>query len=295
MKTKIEYIEPAIGSSFTIRKFSQQFLYKKPEWHMHPEYEIVYVSDGNGKRHIGTHISNYRNGDLIMLGPNLPHYGFTQEQESGHYEIVVQMRDDFLGEKFLAKEEMASVKRLFERAKTGLAFHGQTRADIGYKLLQMYKAQPFERLIGLLEVLHELATSEEVESLNAKGFMVDVAAKDEGRLQTVYQFVRANFKRQITLEEMADITHLTVPSFCRFFKEKTNKTFTQFVNEVRVRHASTLLSTRDMLITDVALESGFNNLSHFNKYFLKITGQRPTEYRGQARKVISIDATEDIG
>ena len=293
MKAKIEYIEPTVGNSFSIKKYCQQFLYRKADWHMHPEYEIVYVSDGKGQRHIGNHISSYDHGDLIMLGPNLPHFGFTQKQEHGHYEIVVQMKEDFLGETFLNKEEMAQIRHLLDRSRTGLSFHGKTRSEVGLKLLKMYKARPFDRLIGLLEVLQMLATSEESESLNASGFVLDVAAKDEDRLQNVYQFVRNNFQEQITLDEMADLTHLTVPSFCRFFKDKTKKTFTQFVNEVRVRHATTLLSSGDMLITDVAMESGFNNLSHFNKHFLKITGLRPTEYRKQARKVVTMATNED--
>ena len=293
MQPRVEYIEPAIGSSFSIKKFSQQFLYKKPEWHLHPEYEIVYVSGGKGQRHIGNHISNYEDGDLIMLGPNLPHFGFSQDQSDRHYEIVVQMKEDFLGDNLLQKDEMANIRRLLEKARAGLSFKGKTRASVGLKLLKMYKAQPFDRLIGLLEVLQELGLSDEVESLNARGFALDVEAKDEVRLQNVYQHVRSNYNRQISLEEISELAHLTVPSFCRYFKEKTNKTFTQFVNEVRIRHATTLLASGDMLITEVALASGFNNLSHFNKHFLKVTGQRPAQYRKQARKVVTLEPTEE--
>lgn len=292
MKASIEKIEPGFGSSFSIKKFSRQYLRKRPVWHMHPEFEIVYISDGEGKRHIGNHISFFKDGDLIFLGPNLPHFGFTQDQQEDHYEIVAQMREDFLGPDFMERTEMRDIKRLLERARTGLSFHGKTKMDVGRKLLKIYKAQPFQRLIGFLEVLQLMALSDEVESLQVNGLSHNVQIEDESRVQNVYALVQGNFQRNIPLEEVADVANMTVPAFCRFFKKATDKTFTQFVNEIRITNATKLLSETDMLITEVAHESGFNNLSHFNKSFLKVTGQRPTDYRRQASKVVSVGIGE---
>ena len=288
MKPTMEIIEPPIGSSFSIRKFSQQYLRKRPVWHMHPEYEIVYISDGDGKRHIGNHISYFKGGDLIFLGPNLPHFGFTQDQQHDHYEIVVQMREDFLGGEFMGLREIQQIRQLFERARTGLSFHGDTRSTVGRKLLRIYKAPPFERLIGFLEVLQELATSAEFENLNVNGLSVNVMVEDESRIQNVYQYVQGNYQDQISLEEASAVANMTVPAFCRFFKKATSKTFTQFVNELRIMNATKLLTETDMLITEVAHESGFNNLSHFNKHFLRATGQRPSEYRKQTSRTVTI-------
>ena len=288
MKPTMEIIEPAIDSSFSIKKFSQQYLRKRPVWHMHPEYEIVYISDGDGKRHIGNHISHFNNGDLIFLGPNLPHFGFTQDQQHDHYEVVAQMREDFLGKEFMNLREMRKINQLFERARTGLSFYGETKASIGRKLLKIYKAAPFDRLIGFLGVLNEMAESQEVEPLNVNGLSINVMVEDESRIQNVYQFVQGNFHEQITLDQVASVANMTVPAFCRFFKKATNQTFTQFVNELRVMNATKLLTETDMLITEVAHESGFNNLSHFNKHFLRATGQRPSEYRKQAARTVTI-------
>lgn len=292
MKPAVEVIGNTSGNAFTIKKFSQQYLRKTPVWHMHPEYEIVYISDGEGKRHIGNHISYFKKGDLILLGPNLPHFGFTQEQEMDHYEIVVQMAEDFLGPNFMSRPEIAQIRNLFERAKNGLSFYGKTKESIGLKLLKTYKAQPFKRLIGFLEILQEMATSEEYEALNVDGITLNVMIESEARVQNIYQYVQANFQSHITLQEISKIANMTEPAFCRFFKNATNKTFTQFVNELRVLNASKLLAETDMLITDVAHESGFNNLSHFNKHFLKINGSRPTQYRKQALSVVTMGLPE---
>lgn len=292
MKPVIERIEPSFGSSFRIQKFMQQFQYKEPIWHFHPEFEIVYVSNGSGKRHIGNHISYYHGGDLIMLGPNLPHFGFTQDQRKGHFEIVVQMKEEFLGEQFLLRPEMQHIKQLFERSRTGVSFYGPTKVSAGKKLQRIHDSEPFDRLIGLLDLLGEMAESTYVEQLNTNGFTLNVMVEDEARMQSIYRHVQNNFMRPITLDEMGRIVNMTVPAFCRYFKNLTHITFTQFVNEFRVAQACKLLAETDMLIADVAHESGFNNLSHFNKHFLRITKQTPSHYRQQAQKVLHFsDAT----
>lgn len=288
IKPRLELIETSHDSSFLIRKFEQQFLFSDPEWHFHPEYEIVYVNRGRGKRHIGNHISWYDKGDLIMLGPNLPHFGFTQEQQKGHFEIVVQMRQDFLGDVFLGRPEMRAVTQLFERARTGLSFSGRTKVMVGKKLTRLLEVEPFERLVGLLQILHDMAESDEVEALNVNGFSVNVAVEDTERIQRIYRFVQRHFKRHIPLEEISREANMTVPAFCRFFKKHTNQTFTQFVNAFRIACARKLLLETDALIAEVAHECGFNNISHFNKHFLKVTGQRPSSYRRQAGKVLTV-------
>ena len=131
MKASLEKIEPGFGSSFTIRKFTDVQYHSKPHWHFHPEYEIVYISNGRGKRHIGDHISYYEDGDLIFLGPDLPHFGFTEELYEKHVEIVLQMKEDFLGNDFLSRPEMLRIQQLFSRSKQGLSFFGETKKKIG--------------------------------------------------------------------------------------------------------------------------------------------------------------------
>lgn len=288
MKALLEKIEPTFGSSFTFRKFQDQFLFKDPVWHFHPEYEIVYVSNGRGKKHIGNHISYYNNGDLIFLGPNLPHFGFTMESPAGHTEAVVQMRPDFLGSEFILKPEMQDIKRLLERSHSGLSFSGKTRHEVGRQLLELCEASPFEKLLGLLNVLNQLALSTEYEDLHANGFTLEVMVEDEVRVQAIYKYVQIHYREDIPLEAVANETNLTVPAFCRFFKKLTNQTFTNFVNEFRVANACKLLQETDRLISDVSLECGFQNLAHFNKQFRRITGKTPTDYRRHVRPVVHL-------
>lgn len=286
MKATLEKIEPVFGNSFTIRKFTDINYLGKPYWHFHPEYEIVYISNGRGKRHIGDHVSFYENGDLIFLGPNMPHFGFSEELYDEHVEIVVQMREDFLGGEFLSKPEMVAIKHLFERSRQGVTFHGETKHRIGERLVQLVEYNGFDRLLNLLSILQSLAHSGEYTLLNAGSFAVEVNAQDHERMRSIYEFVGANFQRLIPLDEIAHEINMTVPAFCRYFKKLTNKTFTHFVNEFRIAHACRMLSDEHLSISAVSYESGFNNLSHFNKLFRQITGLSPRDYRRSLRKLV---------
>ena len=287
MKASLEKIEPGFGSSFTIRKFTDAQYHSKPHWHFHPEYEIVYISNGRGKRHIGDHISYYEDGDLIFLGPNLPHFGFTEELYEKHVEIVLQMKEDFLGHDFLSKPELQRIQQLFDRSKQGLSFSGATKKKIGAELEAMVEMDTFDRLIRLLQMLKDLAESSDYELLNANGFALEVNPSDYGRIQSIYAFVEQNFQNQIGLDEIAKEISMTVPAFCRYFKKLTQKTFTQFVNEFRVAYACRKLSDQSLSVAAVSFESGFNNLSHFNKQFRQITGTSPSDYRKNLRRVVA--------
>lgn len=286
MKPLLERIDPGFGSSFTIREFTGQSPVSKPFWHFHPEYEIVYISKGGGKRHIGNHISYYEEGDLIFLGPNLPHLGFTEGHFDDQFEIVVQMREDFLGKDFLLVPEMRDIHYLFERSRKGIIFSGGIKQWAGEKLRSLIRKDPFERMVGLLTVLQALAQTEEATLLNADGFAFEVNAQHASRVQEVYEYVGQNFQQELSLETIARRVNMTEPAFCRFFKRLTGKTFTQFVNEVRIAHASRLLADEFRSISDVSYESGFNNLSHFNKQFRLVTGTSPREFRSRLRTLV---------
>lgn len=287
MKATLEKIEPVFGNSFTIRKFTDINYLSKPYWHFHPEYEIVYISNGRGKRHIGEHVSFYEQGDLIFLGPNMPHFGFSEELYDEHVEIVVQMREDFLGADFLQRPELSAIRQLFERAHLGITFHGETKHRIGERLVRLVEYNGFDRMMQLLYILQDLAHSQEYTLLNAGGIALEVNAHDHERMRSIYEFVDDNFHRHIALEEVAHVISMTVPAFCRYFKRLTNKTFTQFVNEYRIAHACRMLADEHLSISAVSYESGFNNLSHFNKLFRHITGFSPRDYRRYLRKVVS--------
>ena len=282
----LEKIQPTFGQSFAMRKFEEINPNIQPFWHFHPELEIVYIKKGSGKRHVGNHISYYNGGDLIMLGPNLPHYGFTDRLAGDTSEIVVQMREDFLGKDFFKLQEMQNIDILFERSKAGLSFYGNTKDEVGSRLNSMFYMDHFDTLMEYLHILHILADSKEYNVLNATGVALIVQGQDTDRIDTIYKFVRKNFTESIQLGDIAALANMTVPSFCRYFKRITGKTFTEFVNEFRIVHACKLLSEERHTISEVCFESGFNNFSHFNRQFKEKTGKSPNAYRKAVEKVV---------
>lgn len=287
-KPELEKVEPVFGSSFSCRTYSKDHQNKNHTfWHYHPEIEIVYVNGGAGKRQIGSHISYYRDGDLLLIGSNLPHCGFTEGLTGTEKETVLQLKPDFLGTEFFEIPEMKNVKSLFERAKMGLVYSGNSRKIIGEKIEHLSGRGPYERLIGLLEILKLLESSVEYTVLNARGFILETELQDNHRVNDIFNFVKKEFRRPISLEEMAEQVSMTVPAFCRYFKKTSGKTFTQFVNEYRLAHAAKLLHEKQVSITEVCFESGFNNFSHFNKQFKKFTGKSPSQYRNELKVVLT--------
>lgn len=293
MKPKLEKIEPLFGNSFTIREFANQSRNVEPNWHFHPEYEIVYISNGRGKRHIANHISYYEEGDLIFLGPDLPHLGFSEESDEEHREIVVQMREDFLGRDFLRLPECRDLQQLFERSRRGISFFGKTRKWAGQQLQAMMSQDPFTRMLTLLQLLQRLAKTDEYQLLQVDGFALEVNAQHLDRVQAIYGYVGQHFQEEITLETIAGRVNMTVPAFCRYFKRLTGKTFTQFINEVRIAHSCRLLADEHLSISAVSYDSGYNNLSHFNKQFRLITGTSPREFRQGLKKIVDQPNAED--
>ena len=286
-KPAFESIEPNFGNSFTYQKYIQDKLNTDNSWHYHPEIELVYVNGGFGKRRIGSHISCYTEGDLILIGSNLPHCGLTDKLTGNKSETVVQMKTDFLGNDFFEIPEMKNIQGLFERAKVGISFHGGIKAKIGEKMEALEYLSDFRRLLAILNIFNDLALTTDYKLLNAEGFSLEAEVKDNNRINIVFNHVKSNFTEEIKLEEIADMVSMTVPSFCRYFKKITNKTFTQFVNECRLVHASKLLAEQPLSITEVCFECGFNNFSHFNKSFKTFTGQNPSQYRKQLKQVIT--------
>ncbi len=285
-KPKLEAISPNFGNSFTYRKFDEKHRNINTVWHYHPEIELVYVNGGTGKRQVGSNLSCYTWGTLILVGSNMPHCGFTGELTGNKSETVIQMKADFLGNGFFDIPETAEIKKLLQVAQRGIVFSGNTKTTVGAMMEEMEEQTDFQRLVSILNILNELANTDEFRILNAEGFALLTDVKDNDRINLVFNHVKTHFKQEIPLEEVADLASMTIPSFCRYFKRITNKTFTQFVNEYRSVHASKLLAEQPISITEVCFESGFNNFSHFNKTFKAFTGQNPSDYRKKIKTVL---------
>ena len=285
-KATLERVDAGFGNSVLVRKHTEFLKTNKPFWHFHPEIELVYVNKGQGKRHIGNHLSYFNNSQLLLIGSNLPHNGFTDRLTTNGSETLIQFKEDFLGENFFEIPEMKSVKELFERSKKGILFGIPTKKKVGRKIEKLAEKEGFKKILILLEILHTLSKSEDYTILNADGYAFEAELQDSNKLDAIYQHINENFREHISLDEISEVAAMTVPAFCRYFKKATGKTFTKLVNEYRVVHATKLLSESQMSITEVAYECGFNNFSHFNKLFKEITGKNASKYRGEMKKII---------
>ena len=286
LRPSFEAIEPTFGSSFSYSKYVQNANNMAHVWHYHPEIEMVFVNGGAGKRQIGSHVSYYTDGDLILIGSNLPHCGFTDTNTGNKNETVIQLKANFLGHDFLSLQENKWITELFNKAKGGIAFGPTTKKLVGASIEQMADQAPFQKLLTLLSVLKALESSNDLTILNAAGFSMEMQVQDNDRINMIFNYVKDHFQEQISLEDIAEMASMTVPSFCRYFKKITKKTFTRFVNEYRVVHASKLLAEKHIGITAISYESGFNNFSHFNKIFHEFTGKSASQYRNELKSII---------
>ncbi|MBT8273878.1 MAG: AraC family transcriptional regulator [Bacteroidia bacterium] len=285
-KPTYEKVSPEIGNSVLVKQNSKNLKPKTAFWHFHPEIELVYVNKGKGKRHIGNHLSYFNNSQLILIGSNLPHNGFTDRLTARGKETLVQFKPDLFSTTFNELPELMLINGLFERAKKGIIFKPETKKIIGPKIESLIEFNGLNRVLKLLEVLNDLAEAKDYVLLNVDGFAFETEPQDSAKIDLIYKHINTNFERHISLEEIAEVASMTVPGFCRYFKKATGKTFTQLVNEYRVVHATKLLSESNKSITDICFECGFNNFSHFNKQFKEITGRTALKYRKEKRRLI---------
>jgi len=285
-KPTLEKVIPSFGSSLLVKKHIEFLNENIPFWHFHPEIELVYVNKGKGKRHIGNHISYFNNSQLVLIGSNLPHVGYIDRLTTNGSETLIQFKPDFLGESFFNIPEMGKIKNLFERAKKGIRFNIKIKETIGPKIEGLVHLEGVDRIISFLEILNDLAITEDYTLLNANGFAFETLPQNSTKIDLVFKHINENFNEHISLEEISDLASMTIPAFCRFFKKTTGKTFTKLVNEYRVVHATKLLSESQTSITDICYECGFNNFSHFNKLFKEFTGKSASKYKAEMKNLI---------
>ena len=279
MKVEFELIHPDEGSSFRLlhtKTRAEEYLW---QYHYHPEYEMVCVLNGTGTRHVGNHFSSYENGDLVLMGPNLPHSGFGLNAHGPHEEIVIQVKEEVFNQSIITRPEMMPIANLMENARHGIYFTGETKEKVTKKLIRLSKLLPFERFIELVSVLQALATSADYHLLNSpQATFPSIIQKHHVRLKNIFTYVEQHFDEQIDMKKVADIAHLTIPAFCNYFKKVMNITFTDFINQYRIQQACMLLQ-QEKTITEACFECGFNNVTYFNKVFKTITHKTPSEFK----------------
>ncbi|GGW28303.1 AraC family transcriptional regulator [Arenibacter certesii] len=268
-------------SSFTVT--INNFSHFLKVWHYHPELELVYIIKSTGTRFIGDGIEKFEEGELVLLGENLPHMWLNDEVYFGEDSnltaeaIAIHFKEDFLGEEFLKAIEMKSISQLVKRARQGIKF---TNIDNGVltKIKELVNMDPFHKIMGLLEILHLLSTHEEYQLLSSPGFLNSFNKTDNKSLDEIYEYIFKNFNQPIGSKDVAEVARMNPSAFSRFFKRVHRKTFTRYLNEIRIGYACKLLIENRDNITPVCYDSGFNNISNFNRHFKSIMGMSPSEY-----------------
>lgn len=257
-----------------------------PNWHFHPEYQLFVVLRGTGTRFIGDHVKAFKAGDVVFTGPNLPHlwrsdpeYFFEGNKELWAEGVVIYFHEDFMGKSFLEKEEAIRLKQLLIKVFRGMEITGKTGIKIAKMMKDLLELEGFERVLQLLKILNELANTTDYQLLASPGYQNSMNESDTERMNKVHTFVLKNFRTKIALEEVATIANMTPSSFSRYFKIHANKTFSEFVSEIRIGHACKLLIEKKINISQACYESGFQTLSNFNRQFKSITQRSPLEYK----------------
>ncbi|MGV8136064.1 MAG: AraC family transcriptional regulator [Mangrovibacterium sp.] len=254
-------------------------------WHYHEELELTFILKSRGTRFVGDSIQQFSTGDLVLVGENTPHVwknndSYYKEPVANAAEaIVIHFKKDFAGADFFNMPEMIRIRNLINDAKRGICFRGKEKNNVCKKIVALVNKNPFKQVLGLIEILNLLANVSEYYLLSSSGFIKIFFAIENDHINNVYAYIFENFRGNITLQKAAKIAHLTPTAFCRFFKSRTRKTFTQFLNEVRIGFACRLLIEGKFDIAQVCFESGFNNLSYFNRQFKIIKNDTPSSYR----------------
>ena len=253
------------------------------QWHFHPEHQLTLVLKSRGHRVVGDSIAPLTTGDLVLVGGNVPHVWHqdqaAQSSRDAVHAIVVRFRDDFLGDDFLQKPELQPVRELLRRAQRGLQITGRTRQQIAALMQELARATGLQRIVLLLSILDELARSRDVRPLSSAKFLPELHAGDQDRMSRVLGHIHEHLMEEISRDEVAARASLSAGAFSRFFKTRTGKTLPQYVNELRIGRACSRLMETDDKVSDVALDCGFENLSGFNRQFLRVAGMTPKDYR----------------
>lgn len=247
-------------------------------WHFHREYELVLITGGSGTRFVGDSLEPYAPGDLALIAPELPHTYASATASEGNSAIVVQFLPDFLGKDFFETAEFSGVSRLLSQASRGLRFE-QVPPTIPTELAQLETLEFGRRTAALLGVLWELARNPVTHSLSSENFRPALAQQGRQRLDAVCRFLHTEYARPIQLPELAAVAHLSPAALSRFFHRSTGKTLTAYLTQIRLAAACRLLGGTDLAISQIAVRSGYRNLSHFNRQFRTHLGMSPRAYR----------------
>ncbi len=283
MKLTYRQIERKPENAFLVRRDTMPCI--EGNWHFHKELELIFFLKSQGTRYVGNSIGNFAMGEVYLIGSNLPHLFrndkayYQNGNESGAVDlIVVQFESDFMGEQFTTLTESEKLFHLFELANRGLKFSQKTALLVREKLKKLIDGKGLSRLIDLLSILDVLSSNTDYEFLCPEGVNNTFKRNEKERMAKLITFLTENFEKKIELEEVASIAHMTPNAFCRYFKRRTHKSFTQYLNEIRIDNACKLLIEGKLPISTICYLSGYNTLTNFNRQFKSIMNSTPSDY-----------------
>jgi AraC-like DNA-binding protein len=271
---KPRYERPGVPSGTTFTCFTRREAAFAFAWHFHREYELTLITRGSGTRYVGTTVERYVPGDLVLLGPELPHtYASDQQSEAA----VTQFRHDFLGAGFFELPQFGDVQSLLSRSARGLYF-ADVPAELQADIAGLPRLTPATQTVQLLDVLRCLAAVTAT-PVTGPGYAAAPSTVVRDRVDVVCRHLQQAHTEPVLLDEVAGLVHMSPTSFSRFFRRAIGCTLTDYVNQLRVETACRLLTTTPLPVTEIAARSGYRNLANFNRRFRELKGMRPTQYR----------------
>ena len=288
MKPLLEKSIESLNQSFLVKKLHEPFF--DPNWHFHPHYQLFTVIKGTGTRFIGDDIRHFEEGDTVFLGPNMPHLWrsdrnyFEKESQLQTEGIVVYFKEDFLGNDFFEKPEMFDIKSFLKNSERGLDLTGTLGEDMVSDLKELLGLTGFEGISKLLNILHKLSITNDYQYISSSNYTNTHKISETERMRIVHEYVLKHFKENINLSTVASLSNMTEAAFCRYFKSRTNKTFSDFVKEIRIGNACKILQDENKSISQTCYESGYNTVSNFNNQFKSLKGVSPLQYQKLYRR-----------
>lgn len=281
---KAQLINKFIGqtTSFVLAKHSYKNFLKV--WHYHPELELVIILESTGCRFVGDSLENFKPGEIILIGKNLPHlwlndkiYFSENNQNLQAKAQVIYFHENFAGDLF-HNPCMAGIDDLLKRAKRGIKFQDKTNADIIKKVNKMFKMSEYEKTISFIDILKRLSEQQNYKLLSSAGYISSFNEIRDSKIIAIYQYIMNNFKAEVSLVKAADLANMNPAAFSRYFKNIHKNTFVKYINEVRIGYACKLLIENKYKISEACYEAGFNNISNFNRQFKILKNMAPSEY-----------------
>ena len=247
-------------------------------WHYHPEYELTLIVKGKGRRLIGDNHEYFESGDLVLIGPGLPHTWVSDSSMKVKSEaVVIQFSVDFI-ERFAELDELSAINKLLQNANQGIVFKGKYSAAVKELIKCLPEKRGVEKITGLMHILNELSKLRSV-SLTSSFYQPLRGLENEKRINKVCQYIQKHAAEPLSIQKAAVLINLSPSAFCKFFKRMTGKTFSDYVNDIRIANVCSQLLASDRQIAEIAYGNGFETLTYFNRIFLKKTNMRPSSFR----------------